>query len=161
MAHAITKFKIFNASNKFVGALKHAEDAAALVGVLGDGYTIRTGPAKRDTVWTEGAETQSAAESYDHVYEVVTTREREQLRAAHAKRDALLGRKTLDAAQATAIELFAEWAGFQWKLVLATDWLRAGSRYADAHPVGWGVLYCMRNTHGPRWLASYTDSGAA
>lgn len=54
----------------------YAEDAAALVAVLGEGATICFGP--RDVVvWEEGSESQPASESYDHVGDTCRTRSRE------------------------------------------------------------------------------------
>lgn len=50
----------------------HAESAAALVALLGDGATVRRN--RTWVVWREGAEYQSAAESYDYVADVVNTR---------------------------------------------------------------------------------------
>lgn len=44
--------------------MPYAEDAAMLVSALGEGADIRVG---RRVMWTEGAEDQSAGESYDHV----------------------------------------------------------------------------------------------
>lgn len=68
-------FKIYTKSGEYIAACKHAEDAAAIVALNGDGATIRYGHAKRDIVWTEGeAGDGAAAESYDHVAEVAHQR---------------------------------------------------------------------------------------
>ena len=63
-------WKVYNAVNEYVAACKFVEDAAAVVSLYSDGATIRNGHAKRDTVWTEGAD-GAAGESYDHVRQVV------------------------------------------------------------------------------------------
>ena len=59
---------------EYIAACKHVEDAAALVAFRGHGATIRHGHRACDVVWTEGSESQSAAESYDYVSEVVQQR---------------------------------------------------------------------------------------
>lgn len=59
-------YKIYNASNEYVACIKYLEDCAAMVSILGDGATIRYGHNKKGILWTEGNETQSAGESYDH-----------------------------------------------------------------------------------------------
>ena len=68
------RFKIYSPLNAYVASCKHVEDAAALVALYGDGATIRDGAASRRTVWTEGRETISAAESYDTVARIVWDR---------------------------------------------------------------------------------------
>lgn len=70
------QFKIYTAAGEYIAAAKYAEDAAAIVAVCGqgDGATIRAGHAKADIVWTEGAEDQPAAESYDHVRNTIARR---------------------------------------------------------------------------------------
>jgi len=55
---------------EYIGSMKHAEDAAMLM--QNDGDEIRYGHDV--TVWAEGKEDQPAAESYDHVAEVVAKR---------------------------------------------------------------------------------------
>lgn len=66
MAHA-PYIKVYNAAGEYLASFKYEEDAAVLVAALGDGASIRIGHSKRSVVWTEGKETQSAGESYDHV----------------------------------------------------------------------------------------------
>lgn len=53
---------VYNADAKRIAMFVHAEDAAAFVGIIGDGATVRHG---RRIVWREGSEDESAAESYD------------------------------------------------------------------------------------------------
>jgi hypothetical protein len=67
-------WKVYNATGEYIAACKHVEDAAALCALNGDGTTIRSGHAKSWTVWTEGAESQPAGESYDHVAELAAFR---------------------------------------------------------------------------------------
>lgn len=65
-------WKVYNSAGEYIAACKHLEDAACLVAFNGDGATIRSGHSR--VVWREGAETQSAAESYDHVVEIARGR---------------------------------------------------------------------------------------
>ena len=86
------------AVEEYVASCKYAEDAAALVAVLGEGATIRFGHGP--VLWAEGREDQSAGESYDHVREVCDAREhRYQVEAydkAHGRGSAarLMAKKT-------------------------------------------------------------------
>lgn len=66
------RLKIYNPQGEYVAACKHAEDAACLVALYGNGATIRYDHSK--VVWREGAEQFSASESYDRVADVVTAR---------------------------------------------------------------------------------------
>lgn len=54
-------YAIYNPDGKCTARLLYVEDAAMLVAMLGEGYTIRVG---RTIVWHEGHEEFSAAESY-------------------------------------------------------------------------------------------------
>jgi hypothetical protein len=67
------KYKVYNRHGEYVAACKHAEDAAALVALYGDGATIKHG--HRTIVWCEGAESQPAGKSYDFVAQKVYERE--------------------------------------------------------------------------------------
>lgn len=71
---AAPRWKVYSPSHEYLAAVKYPEDAAALVGALGDGNTIRDGHLARNTVWTEGAEAFPASESYDGVREVIASR---------------------------------------------------------------------------------------
>ena len=66
--------KIFNAAGEYVGCLKHAEDAACICASYGAGASIRYGHSKKDTLWSEGAESFSAGESYDRAAKVINER---------------------------------------------------------------------------------------
>lgn len=65
------QFKIYN-GKEYVAACKYAEDAAALVAVLGEGASIRYGHSL--VVWREGQEFESAGESYDGAAETMFAR---------------------------------------------------------------------------------------
>lgn len=62
MSRADLNFRVYNQDRQIVGALRWAEDAAALAGSMGAGTTIRIA---NKLVWHEGREKFSAAESYD------------------------------------------------------------------------------------------------
>jgi hypothetical protein len=66
--------KVYAASGNFLASCVDAGSAAAVVSLAGDGATIRNGHAKKGAIWTEGAETQPAAESYDFVAQVIHDR---------------------------------------------------------------------------------------
>jgi hypothetical protein len=66
-----TQFKVLNTVGETVASCIHAEDAACLVALYGDGAQIRHGSR---LVWHEGQEDQSANESYDHVATVAIER---------------------------------------------------------------------------------------
>lgn len=69
---ATPRYKIFTPENEYIASCKYPEDAAVLIANLGNGSQIRDGHTK--VVWNEGAEEQSAAESYDFV--AITVRSR-------------------------------------------------------------------------------------
>ena len=64
---ATPRFKVFDSEGVYQAACKRPEEAAAVVALLGQGATIRDGHTKKDIVWHEGAEDQTAGESYDFV----------------------------------------------------------------------------------------------
>lgn len=65
-------WKVFNGDGEYRACTKDVEDAAVLVAFYGPGATIRAG--HKTVVWREGAEKQSAAESYDYVATLVYER---------------------------------------------------------------------------------------
>ena len=69
---ASPRWKVYDYNREYIAACKHAEDAAALAALRGPGTTIRAGHSL--VVWTEGAEDQSAGDSYDHVANVIRSR---------------------------------------------------------------------------------------
>ena len=78
--------KVYDAQGQYEAACKHAEVAAGVVALLGDGATIRDGHRVADIMWTEGAEEMSAGESYDRAAMIVGRRIIEsanRLRARH------------------------------------------------------------------------------
>lgn len=65
-------FFICNHVGRFMGATVHAEDAAAMVALLGEGATVR---CNVDSIlWTEGSERELASESYDGAAEIMLER---------------------------------------------------------------------------------------
>ena len=66
------EYKVYNAAGEYVAACKYVEDAASIVAQYGDRSVIRW--RHQTVVWREGSEDQPAAESYDHVREVVMAR---------------------------------------------------------------------------------------
>ena len=77
------EWKVYNASKEYIAACKYSEDAAALVSCNGEGGTIRHGHGK--VLWTEGAESFSAGDSYDETARVVMERHQRNLEAAYIK----------------------------------------------------------------------------
>ena len=65
-------WKVYDRHGSYRAACKEIEAAACLMGFYGNGATIRLGHSR--PVWTEGAEGQPAAESYDFVAELVASR---------------------------------------------------------------------------------------
>ncbi len=80
-------FKVYRASDEYIGCCKYASDAGWLAAVSGDGATVRYGHAKKDTLWTEGKEVTTAGESFDHVAEIIIERY-DALRASYAAKNA-------------------------------------------------------------------------
>ena len=72
---ATPRLKVFDAHGTYQAACHDYAAAAVLMGLYGDGATIRLGHAKKDAVWTEGAQEQPASESYDYVGEVIFAEE--------------------------------------------------------------------------------------
>ena len=82
------QFKIFNPAGDYIGCLKHLEDAAALVAILGHGAEVRDGHNKRNRLWMEGNEVFSAGNSYDGAAKIMVERiehRRVKLAAARAR----------------------------------------------------------------------------
>lgn len=66
--------KIYTADGEYIASCKYLEDAAVLVFVQGKGATVRWSHKKKCTLWHEGFEDQSAAESYDYAADVMRVR---------------------------------------------------------------------------------------
>ena len=77
------KFKIYNLNREYIGCVKYAEDAAALVALQGDGATVKYDHGK--VIWREGAEELSAGESYDEAARVMYRRIDKMRRASYAR----------------------------------------------------------------------------
>lgn len=60
------KYKIYSADGEYLAATKRAEEAGAVVALLGVGATIRDGHSTKRIVWTEGMD-GTAGDSYDAV----------------------------------------------------------------------------------------------
>jgi hypothetical protein len=71
--------------SEYRAAFKYAEDAAALLALLGTGATLRHG--HRTIVWREGEEEHPAAESYDAVCETAHRRVADACRSRPDERD--------------------------------------------------------------------------
>lgn len=69
---ASPRWKVYDAEGEYEGCAKHAEIAGAMVGMMGEGATIRDN--HRRIVWREGAEHVTAAESVDACAETVYSR---------------------------------------------------------------------------------------
>ena len=69
-------FKVYDASGVYQACTKRPEEAAAVVGLLGDGATIKYG--HRYVVWIQGPFSErgdgDAAESYDNAAAVIWSR---------------------------------------------------------------------------------------
>jgi len=74
------KYKVYK-GKEYIGCVKYAEDAAALV-ALQDCGSVRLGHAY--VLWTEGAD-GNAGDSYDAAAELIHQREREANEKAFAK----------------------------------------------------------------------------
>lgn len=77
--------KVFNPQGEYIASCKLYEDAACLAGMYGDGAQIRIGHAKSCTVWNEGSEDFSAAESYDGAAKIMADRWYQKQRKALVK----------------------------------------------------------------------------
>lgn len=69
---ASPRWKVYTVTGEYVAACHYAEDAAAIVACRGDGTTIRDG--HRKIVWREGAECDTAGNSYDIVAQTIRAR---------------------------------------------------------------------------------------
>ena len=79
--------KVYDCSGNYLASCVDAGSAAAVVSLAGEGATIRNGHAKKNTIWTEGAETQPAAESYDFVAQVIHDRTTASTRVRDVEQD--------------------------------------------------------------------------
>lgn len=91
---ASPKWKVYR-DGKYIGCVKHAEDAAALVSLSGGMVKLGHGLV----VWREGAEEFSAGESYDGAAQIMHDRETEANRKGY---DAIHGAGAFDRALSEA-----------------------------------------------------------
>jgi hypothetical protein len=74
MTKPVAWIKIYSPRGDYVAACVHAEDAACLCALYGDGAQARNGHAKKHVIWDEGSESQSAGESYDYAAQLMNYR---------------------------------------------------------------------------------------
>lgn len=77
-------WKVYSRDGVYLASFVDAADAACFIAALGTGATLRAG--HRHIVWREGAETQPAGESYDHVATVADERFRNGGRTARGRK---------------------------------------------------------------------------
>lgn len=64
------RIKVFDAAGQYQASTHDYAAAACLMGLYGDGATVRLGHSKRDVIWTEGQD-GSVADNFDHLAEVI------------------------------------------------------------------------------------------
>ena len=64
------RLKVFDASGQYQAACHDYAAAAVLMGLYGEGASVRLGHSKRDTIWTEGQD-GLASENFDLVGEAL------------------------------------------------------------------------------------------
>ena len=67
-------WKVYDEAGNYIAATKDPIHAVMLASCLMDGVTVRYGHARRDIVWTEGAEAPDAVNSYDRAAEIISER---------------------------------------------------------------------------------------
>lgn len=66
--------KIYDPAGNYKASCVDFTEAAVLTAFLGTGSQVRNGHARKNVLWNEGHEDQSAAESYDHASAVMAGR---------------------------------------------------------------------------------------
>ena len=66
--------KIYNSAGDYVAACVDYTEAAVLVAFLGEGAQVRNGHAKKNAIWRESSEEQSASQSYDFAAKTMSER---------------------------------------------------------------------------------------
>ena len=66
--------KVYGPAGNYLASCVNPDEAAVLCAVLGNGSQARNGHAKKNAIWSEGAEDQSAAESYDFAAQTMYNR---------------------------------------------------------------------------------------
>ena len=70
------RIKVFDASGKYQASTHDYAAASALMGLYGEGATVRLGHAKKDVIWTEGQD-GLAADNYDVLAGVIAQRDQQ------------------------------------------------------------------------------------
>lgn len=65
------RIKIFDAHGQFQASTHDYAAAGALMGLYGEGATVRLGHGKKDIIWTEGTD-GSAYECYDLIADAIS-----------------------------------------------------------------------------------------
>lgn len=73
---ATPRIKVFDAQGRYQASTHDYAAAACLMGLYGEGATIRLGHSKKDVIWTEGRD-GSVAENYDLLSEVIDAHDAE------------------------------------------------------------------------------------
>lgn len=73
-AKPVAWMKIYTPCGRYIASCNDAAAAAVLMAFYGNGAEIRNGHATKNAIWREGKESQSAAESYDFVTNVIYDR---------------------------------------------------------------------------------------
>lgn len=67
---ATPRLKVFDTQGQYQASAHDYAAAACLMGLYGEGATIRLGHSKKDVIWTEGQD-GSVADNYDLLAEVI------------------------------------------------------------------------------------------
>lgn len=78
------EFKVYGVEDEHIADFKNDFDAAFFVAGQRDGTTIRIGYRKRDIVWTEGLEEDSAGQSYSATVAVIRKRVKQKRKGRRA-----------------------------------------------------------------------------
>lgn len=76
-------YKVYNPQGDYIASCKHAEDAACLAGLNGNGSKIKY--ERAFILWTEGSEEIPAGESYDRAAKIMHARLEAQQRTSYGK----------------------------------------------------------------------------
>lgn len=71
---ATPRIKIFDAQGQYQASTHDYAAAACLMGLYGEGATVRLGHGKKDVIWTEGQDGR-AADNFDLLSEVIEARD--------------------------------------------------------------------------------------
>ncbi len=82
------RIKIFDAHGQYQASTHDHAAAGALMGLYGEGATVRLGHSKRDIIWTEG-EDGDAYECYDLIADAIAAHDQKVDEALEAMAEAL------------------------------------------------------------------------